>query len=137
MKKINPSVSLPYWDYTIDTEIVQPFEAVLWTPCFFGKKTGTVRSGSFKLMYGAHGSVLSRKLADKAYSTRLINKRDIQNLKGFCSFKVCDYLIIFTIPYGPLIFYHSKIGNKNHLYSIFNCSSPIYVFAKTIIRFYT
>ncbi|XP_060575155.1 putative tyrosinase-like protein tyr-3 [Ruditapes philippinarum] len=87
MKKINPSVSLPYWDYTIDTEIVQPFEAVLWTPCFFGEKTGTVRSGSFKLMYGAHGSVLSRKLADKAYSTRLINKRDIQNLKGFCSFK--------------------------------------------------
>jgi hypothetical protein len=88
MKKINPSVSLPYWDYTIDYEIPQPYDTVLWTPCFFGENNDTVTSSSFKFLYGAHGAVIARQLAKDFYSTRLINKADIENLKGFCHFKV-------------------------------------------------
>ncbi|XP_060569890.1 putative tyrosinase-like protein tyr-3 [Ruditapes philippinarum] len=87
MKKINPSVSLPYWDYTIDYEIPQPYDTVLWTPCFFGENNDTVTSSSFKFLYGAHGAVIARQLAKDFYSTRLINKADIENLKGFCHFK--------------------------------------------------
>ncbi|XP_060569910.1 putative tyrosinase-like protein tyr-3 isoform X4 [Ruditapes philippinarum] len=87
MKKINPTVSLPYWDYTIDFEIPQPYESVLWTQCYYGENTDTVQSGSFKLMYGAHGTVIARQLAENFYSTRLISKTDMDRLKGFCSFE--------------------------------------------------
>ncbi|XP_060569899.1 putative tyrosinase-like protein tyr-3 isoform X2 [Ruditapes philippinarum] len=87
MKKINPSVSLPYWDYTTDYEIPQPYESVLWTPCFFGENNDTVLSGPFKFMYGAHGAIISRRLAENFYSTRLINKADIERLKDFCGYK--------------------------------------------------
>ncbi|XP_060569873.1 putative tyrosinase-like protein tyr-3 [Ruditapes philippinarum] len=87
MKKINPSVSLPYWDYTIDYEIPQPYESIFWTPCFFGENNDTVQSGPFKFMYGAHGGIISRQLANDFYSTRLINKRDIERLKDFCGFE--------------------------------------------------
>ncbi|XP_045173811.2 putative tyrosinase-like protein tyr-3 [Mercenaria mercenaria] len=87
MRNINPSVSLPYWDYTIDHDIAQPFESVLWTPCYYGENNNVVRSSSFSFLYGAHGAVISRDLAKNYYSTKLISKADIDILKGFCNFK--------------------------------------------------
>ncbi|XP_045174082.2 putative tyrosinase-like protein tyr-3 [Mercenaria mercenaria] len=86
MRSINPSVSLPYWDYTIDHDIPQPFESVLWTPCYFGENNDTVQSGPFSFFYGAHGAVISRDLAKTINDTRLISKRDIELLKDFCDF---------------------------------------------------
>ncbi|XP_045172669.2 putative tyrosinase-like protein tyr-3 isoform X2 [Mercenaria mercenaria] len=87
MRRINPSVSLPYWDYTIDHDIPQPFESVLWTPCYFGENNATVQTGPFRFFYGAHGAVISRDVAVNVRSTRLISKTDIKTLKEFCHFQ--------------------------------------------------
>ncbi|XP_060569905.1 putative tyrosinase-like protein tyr-3 isoform X2 [Ruditapes philippinarum] len=87
MKKINPSVSLPYWDYTIDYDIPQPYDTVMWTPCFFGDNNDTVSTSSFQFLYGAHGAVIARHIAEDCSSSRFINKTDMDRLKGFCRFE--------------------------------------------------
>lgn len=86
MRKINPSISLPYWDYTIDNNITQPFESAVWSECLFGEGFGTVKSGPFSYMYGGYGAFISRACA-KSGSSKLINKIDIKDLLEFCEFE--------------------------------------------------
>lgn len=86
MRKINPAVSVPYWDYTIDNNITKPTDSVLWTECFFGNNNGTVQSGPFKNFYGANGGYIGRN-ANKDCGTRLINKIDLRNIRTHCEYQ--------------------------------------------------
>ena len=88
MRKIDPTVSLPYWDYTTDFYIPKPTDSVVWTDCFFGSDFGEVLSGPFKNFYGAHYSFISRN-ADSDNFGKLIRHKDIDDLKKFCSYVVC------------------------------------------------
>lgn len=42
-----PSVTIPYWDSTLDDALADPRSSVLWTPQFFGQAKGYVEDGPF------------------------------------------------------------------------------------------
>ena len=90
MRKIDPTVSLPYWDYTTDFYIPKPTDSVVWTDCFFGDSLGVVSTEFFKNFYGAHYSFISRN-ADKDNYGKLISHRDIADLMKHCSIAVCFF----------------------------------------------
>lgn len=42
-----PSVTIPYWDTTLDDELLDPRSSILWTPEFLGSANGFVVDGPF------------------------------------------------------------------------------------------
>lgn len=85
MRKINPNVSLPYWDYTLDYPIDKPTDSVVWTPCFFGNNDDIIQTGHFSYFYGAHGAYVSRAAAE--CGGKLINKADLERIQNICHYK--------------------------------------------------
>lgn len=47
LRKIDPDLFLPYWDTTLDENIPQPYDSIMWTDDFMGRSAddGTVISG--------------------------------------------------------------------------------------------
>lgn len=42
-----PSVTIPYWDSTLDGDLVDPRASIMWTPAFMGNGNGRIRTGPF------------------------------------------------------------------------------------------
>ncbi|KAL4234510.1 hypothetical protein ACF0H5_006153 [Mactra antiquata] len=85
LRKIDPSVSLAYWDYTMDVNMTKPSDSVVWTPCFFGNGNGTIVTGPFRGWYGGRNGPIQRDYArDECNSGRLINKLDLLNILSKC-----------------------------------------------------
>jgi len=42
-----PSVTIPYWDTTLDDKLLDPRSSIIWTPDFLGSATGYVDEGPF------------------------------------------------------------------------------------------
>ncbi|XP_052818780.1 putative tyrosinase-like protein tyr-3 [Mya arenaria] len=89
MRKINPDVSLPYWDYTMDYYIPSPDQSVVWSHCFFGNGDGPISSGPFAGWFGGYNIEIQRHIAnaDSRCPPRLINKDDIKGLMDFCHYQ--------------------------------------------------
>ncbi|XP_053390939.1 putative tyrosinase-like protein tyr-3 [Mercenaria mercenaria] len=87
MRKIDPSVSLPYWDSSADFYIAKPTESVVWSDCFMGSGNGAI-SGYFENFYGTHYSYITRN-ASRDCKGKLISLDDVNKLLQFCHFKVC------------------------------------------------
>lgn len=47
MRQISPSVTLPYWDSTLDFDMPNPVDSIIWSPSFLGNGNGLVTSGPF------------------------------------------------------------------------------------------
>ncbi|KAJ8302893.1 hypothetical protein KUTeg_019289 [Tegillarca granosa] len=47
LQRVNPTVTLPYWDSTLDFDTTNPTRSVVWTSRFFGNGNGLVTSGPF------------------------------------------------------------------------------------------
>ncbi|XP_060567248.1 tyrosinase-like protein 2 [Ruditapes philippinarum] len=47
LRMINPRLSLPYWDSTLDFDMVDPVESIIWTESFLGNGNGFVTTGPF------------------------------------------------------------------------------------------
>ncbi|KAH3859077.1 hypothetical protein DPMN_101724 [Dreissena polymorpha] len=86
LREVDPEVSLPYWDYSMDYYMPLPSESVVWSNCFFGNGKGTVLDGPFRSMYGGYNTPMSRDIAASECPSRLINKEDIEELMKFCNF---------------------------------------------------
>ncbi|KAL4234427.1 hypothetical protein ACF0H5_006074 [Mactra antiquata] len=42
-----PSVTIPYWDSTLDGDLIDPRSSIIWTPSFLGNGNGRIRTGPF------------------------------------------------------------------------------------------
>lgn len=107
MRKINPNVSLPYWDYTIDYKLTEPADSVVWTHCFFGQnddESQIIKDGPFKDFYGAHGAYLSRAPGSSCRD-RLINDKDVETVKNNCHYKV---VLFFSVCFKCFRFSSSE-----------------------------
>lgn len=47
LRLINPRLSLPYWDSTLDNDMENPVNSIIWTVPFLGNGDGFVTSGAF------------------------------------------------------------------------------------------
>ncbi|XP_052231091.1 AF4/FMR2 family member 1-like [Dreissena polymorpha] len=83
LRRHDPSVSLPYWDVTIDQDMDNPVNSVLWTPEYFGAGTGEVMDGP------AAGWVTSQGNLERNYGRqgRLISKEVIPNILQRCNLR--------------------------------------------------
>ncbi|KAH3771304.1 hypothetical protein DPMN_172618 [Dreissena polymorpha] len=106
LREIDPEVSLPYWDFTMDTYLPLPSESIMWSSCFVGNGNGTVLEGPFRNMYGGLNTLIERDIAQNG--TRLINKDDIDKLMGLCFYA--------NITTGNDPNYHQKVNNLEVLH---------------------
>ncbi|WAR12661.1 TYR3-like protein [Mya arenaria] len=85
MRKIDPDVSLPYWDYTMDYYIPSPATSVVRSSCFFGNGVGLISSGPFAGWSGGYNIEIQRDLAkpNGQCTPRLIDKADIKGVMDF------------------------------------------------------
>ncbi|KAI6228966.1 hypothetical protein M3Y99_01168300 [Aphelenchoides fujianensis] len=47
LKKVDPSIAIPYWDSAMDSYLPTPADSIIWTDAFMGNPQGSVTSGPF------------------------------------------------------------------------------------------
>ncbi|XP_053402540.1 tyrosinase-like protein [Mercenaria mercenaria] len=75
LRMINPTISLPYWDSTLDFDMADPVESIIWTETFLGNGNGFVTTGPFA-NWAAAGGQLTRNIggASSLFSKEIIRK---------------------------------------------------------------
>lgn len=105
LRRIDPTVALPYWDYTIDIEMEYPTESVIWSPCFMGNGDGDVNTGPFA-GWTTHSKNLGRNIGVNGHLT---SKRNITDILSKCRTKDV------TFPDGEIRFiiehHHDGVHN--------------------------
>lgn len=80
LRRIDPTVSLPYWDCSLDYDMDNPVNSIIWSPSFFGNGNGLVMQGPFANWKTSMGT-LARKIGG---GSRLISKEMIQDILTKC-----------------------------------------------------
>ena len=115
LREVDPTVSLPYWDYTMDYYLPCPIDSVIWSPCFVGNPVGRITDGPFQGYYGGLGINIVRNAAKGGqYPPRLINKNDIKDILQYCYYKV---LFMSYSKLTMLLFLFKYFVKKNTFYS--------------------
>ncbi|XP_033755084.1 tyrosinase-like protein [Pecten maximus] len=78
LMEVNPSVTLPYWDSSIDFDMNDPIRSIVWSSQFFGNGDGVVNTGPFTNWVVEGGGLLTRNIA--SFGTSLMQKRLINNI---------------------------------------------------------
>jgi len=84
LRRHDPTVFLPFWDSTIDNDMDNPVNSILWTSQYFGGGTGDVVDGM------AAGWVTSQGNLERNYGrrSRLLSKDQIRNILTRCNLRV-------------------------------------------------
>ncbi|XP_013397858.1 uncharacterized protein LOC106164473 [Lingula anatina] len=79
LRRIDPSVSLPYWDTTLDARLKgDPGNSILWADTFLGTEDGKVTRGPFKSWIGNTGFPLYRNIRSGVYG--LMNDKIVDKI---------------------------------------------------------
>ncbi|XP_053402479.1 putative tyrosinase-like protein tyr-3 [Mercenaria mercenaria] len=80
LRRINPTLSLPYWDSTLDFDMNNPVDSIIWSSPFLGNGDGFVTSGPFRNWMTAVGR-LTRNIGT---ASRLLSKESIRPILSSC-----------------------------------------------------
>ncbi|KAL3860838.1 hypothetical protein ACJMK2_010902 [Sinanodonta woodiana] len=80
LRQLSPQVSLPYWDSTLDFDMADPSESIIWSSAFLGNGDGVVVRGPFAGWSTPIGQLMRNTRAE----SRLISKDDINNVLSQC-----------------------------------------------------
>ncbi|XP_052819006.1 tyrosinase-like protein [Mya arenaria] len=80
LRRINRRLSLPYWDSSLDFDMENPVNSILFSPPFLGNGDGFVTSGPFANWQTPSGP-LTRNIAE---ASRLLSKEVIQMILTRC-----------------------------------------------------
>lgn len=80
LRQVDPTVSLPFWDSTIDFDMDNPVNSVLWTAEYFGNGIGDVTSGPAANWVTDQGN-LERNYGQ---ASRLFSKDQIRRILSRC-----------------------------------------------------
>ena len=88
LRRHDPTVFLPFWDSTIDNDMDNPVNSILWTSQYFGGGTGDVVDGM------AAGWVTSQGNLERNYGrrSRLLSKDQIRNILTRCNLRVSNLI---------------------------------------------
>ncbi|KAL4235257.1 hypothetical protein ACF0H5_006895 [Mactra antiquata] len=84
LRRVDPTVVLPFWDSTIDNDMDNPVNSAIWSAGLFGNGVGDVMSGP------AAGWVTDQGNLERNYgqASRLFAKDQIRKVLSKCEFKV-------------------------------------------------
>uniref|UniRef100_A0A914CJV7 Tyrosinase copper-binding domain-containing protein n=1 Tax=Acrobeloides nanus TaxID=290746 RepID=A0A914CJV7_9BILA len=92
LREVDPEVSLPYWDSTMDSILPEPKDSILWTADFLGSVNagGNLTSGPFKDWITLEGNkninrvlgMVGNSLIQEINVTTIINNRDMNYVFG-------------------------------------------------------
>lgn len=91
LRRIDKTVSLPYWDYTIDTQMDNPVNSLLWSAKFFGNGNGRVVIGDFRDWRSPNGPI-RRRYGESNYG-QLMNRDAVKAIVTKCHNKDISYPI--------------------------------------------
>ncbi|KAH3859280.1 hypothetical protein DPMN_101998 [Dreissena polymorpha] len=80
IRRIDRRLSLPFWDSTLDYDMVNPVHSIVWSPAFFGNGDGPVITGPFRY-FAAHNGPLGRNIG---FNSSLLTKESIRNIMTRC-----------------------------------------------------
>ncbi|RCN36269.1 common central domain of tyrosinase [Ancylostoma caninum] len=95
IRRVDPTLALPYWDSTMDGALPSPADSVLWGNELMGTQdsTGAVRTGAFRNWPTVDGSrVFTRSIGTTG---NLLQERDIATVVGSSDIRL---LLAFTAP---------------------------------------
>jgi hypothetical protein len=83
---VDSEVSLPYWDFTIDAQMDNPINSLLWSSKYFGNGNGRVKLGDFRDWRTPKGP-LQRRYGESNYG-KLMDRDVIRNIVSKCKSQV-------------------------------------------------
>ncbi|KAK3598082.1 hypothetical protein CHS0354_022998 [Potamilus streckersoni] len=105
LRRIDPTVALPYWDYTLDLELEDPTKSVVWSPCFMGNGNSEVNTGPFAGWKSRLG-ILTRQIGRLGY---LISKYNISKILSNCWTE--NVTFPFGEPSSQIENHHNRVHN--------------------------
>ncbi|XP_045194592.2 putative tyrosinase-like protein tyr-3 [Mercenaria mercenaria] len=103
LRRIDNTVSLPYWDFTIDTEMDNPVNSILWSRKYFGNGNGRVKTGDFRDWRTPKGYI-QRRYGESNYG-KLMSRDVVKTIVYKCKTKDVTYPVrseseeIFVLEY--------------------------------------
>ncbi|ULU11549.1 hypothetical protein L3Y34_015167 [Caenorhabditis briggsae] len=106
IRQVDPSLHLPYWDSTLDQNLPNSKDSILWTNEFMGDATGAVNNGPFRSWRTIENkATITRAVGaqGKGYSedeiTSMMGQTDIAQVLAFSApQRGCPYQPNFNVP---------------------------------------
>lgn len=92
LRRIDDSISLPYWDYTVDYQIDNPANSLVWSEIFFGNGNGRLSTGDFRGWMSPKGPV-QRRYGESNYA-QLMSRSDVAKIISKCNTAVGSLVYI-------------------------------------------
>ncbi|CAJ0945780.1 unnamed protein product, partial [Mesorhabditis belari] len=93
LRRVDPSVSLPYWDSTLESALTNPQDSILFSDQFFGNTQGLVTTGLFANWIGL-GNAPTRRAMGQSQSVPFVE----QDIQSTMSKNSIDQVLAFTAP---------------------------------------
>ncbi|XP_071181566.1 tyrosinase-like protein 1 [Mytilus edulis] len=77
LREIIPTVTLPYWDSTLDSEMKNPEDSIIFSKLFIGNPDGLVTDGPYANWHHDKGGLLTRNVGAVG---RPLDKKDLANI---------------------------------------------------------
>lgn len=104
LRRVDNTTVLPYWDYTIDAELDNPVNSILWSRKFFGNGNGRVVIGDFRDWRSPKGHI-RRRYGESNYG-RLMTRDVVKIIASKCSNKDISYPIQLESEEDHVLEYH-------------------------------
>ncbi|KAL3860840.1 hypothetical protein ACJMK2_010904 [Sinanodonta woodiana] len=105
VRRYDNSLSLPFWDYTMDFPLSDPTQSVLWSATFLGNGDGVVWSGPFS-GWVVNGSPLIRNIGHQG---ALMSKQDVDTVLTRCD--TSEITFPREVGIYNLEMYHNRVHN--------------------------
>ncbi|KAK3085777.1 hypothetical protein FSP39_008591 [Pinctada imbricata] len=108
LRQVEPSITIPYWDCTMDAHMTSPAQSAIWSQHFFGNGLGVVDDGPFANWTTPFGfGLLKRSVSGQR---RLITKQDVARLMEHA------YLGNISYPYAKADYNLEQLHNNVHVW---------------------
>ncbi|KAI8779245.1 tyrosinase protein tyr-3 [Biomphalaria glabrata] len=95
LRRVDPTVCIPYWDSTLDNQLTNPLASSIWSPEFLGTSNGAVTTGPFANWRRPNGAQLIRNVGADGdlLSTTVVN--DVLSRPRY------EDIVVSNAPFDP------------------------------------